>query len=105
MRIKKFFEFFESEKFDYDKILRMIRKIHGWGFGVINYIDDFESNEEYYKNPIDANDYVEQFHIYLTDLQSKKLRGSFDKRPILNTGQWKIGPIVNKPISIWSQRM
>lgn len=103
-KIKKFFEMFE-EKYDYDKIIRIIKKTHGWGFGIINKIDDFETNNEYFKDPIDEHDYVEQFHIYLTDLECGRLRGEFNNDPKLRLGRWKTGIQVNKPISIYSQRM
>ena len=103
-KIKKFFEMFE-DKYDYDKIIRMLKKTHGWGFGVIQSIDDFESNEEYFKEPVDENDYVEQFHIYLTDLKCGRLRGDFNNDSNLRVGRWTRGVQVNKPTSIWSQRM
>jgi hypothetical protein len=103
-RIKKFFEMFK-DKYDYDKIIRMIKKSHGWGFGVINKIDDFEDNEEYFKDPIDENDYVEQFHIYLTDLECNRLKGGFINDRNLRVGHWNKGVEVNNPRSIWSQRM
>ena len=63
--IKKFNEMFE-EKYDYEHIIRILKKSHGWGFGIISSIDDFESSE-YFKDPLDDNYYAEQFHIYLTD--------------------------------------
>ncbi len=94
-----------EDKYDYDKIIRMLKKTHGWGFGVIQNFDGFESNEEYFKDPIDENDYVEQFHVYLTDLQCGKLRGKFINDSNLRVGRWTRGFQVNKPISIWSQRM
>lgn len=103
-KIKKFFEMFE-DKYDYDKIIRMIKKSHGWGFGVIQKTDDFEDNEEYYKDPIDENDYVEQFHIYLTDLECGMLKGGFINDRNLRVGNWNKGVGVNNPRSIWSQRM
>lgn len=103
-KIKKFFEMFE-DKYDYDKIIRMTKKSHGWGFGVINKIDGFEDNEEYFKDPIDENDYVEQFHIYLTDLECGRLKGGFINDRNLRVGHWNKGVEVNSPRSIWSQRM
>ena len=103
-KIKKFFEMFE-DKYDYDKIIRMLKKTHGWGFGVIQSIDDFEGNEEYFREPIDENDYVEQFHIYLTDLKCGRLRGDFNNDRNLRVGHWNKGVEVNNPRSIWNQRM
>jgi hypothetical protein len=103
-KIKKFNEMFE-DKYDYDKIIRILKKTHGWGLGTINQIDDFESNEEYFKDPIDENDYSEQFHVFLTDLQTNRLRGQFNNDSKLRIGKWKIGPTVIQPRSIWNQRM
>ena len=94
-----------EDKYDYYKIIRMLKKTHGWGFGVIQSIDDFESNVEYFIDPVDENDYVEQFHIYLTDLKCGRLRGQFNNDSKLRVGHWNKGIQVNKPTSIWSQRM
>ncbi len=102
MRIKRFFEMFE-DKYDYDRIILILKKNHGWGFGVINQIDNFESNEEYFNDPIDEDDYAEQFHIYLTDSESGRLRGNLNKSTSLRLGKWKLGIPVNKPTSIYSQ--
>ena len=102
-KINRFYEMFE-DKYDYDKIIKILKKTHGWGFGVINNIDEFESNSDYFLNPIDEHDYVEQFHIYLTDLQGKRLRGEFNNNTKLRTGRWKIGIPVYNPISIYNQR-
>ena len=103
-KIKKFFEMFE-DKYDYDRIIKILKKSHGWGSGVINDIDDFESNEEYFLNPVDDNMYAEMFHIYLTDKQCKRLRGEFNNDSKLRLGRWKTGIQVNKPFSVWNQRM
>ena len=48
MKIKRFFEMYE-DRFDYDKILKTLKDTYGWGFGVISSIDEFESNDEYFK--------------------------------------------------------
>ena len=103
-KIKKFFEMFE-DRYDYDRIITILKKTHGWGFGVINDIDEFESNEEYFLDPIDDNMYAEMFHIYLTDKKCGRLRGQYNNDSKLRVGRWKTGVQVNKPISIWSQRM
>lgn len=103
-RIRRFNEFLESSEFDYDRIIKMMKKIHNWGLGIVSSIEDFEKNDEYFKQPIDENDYVEQFHIYLTDLEGGRLRNQFNNNTKLRVGKWKIGPIVNHPNSIWSQR-
>lgn len=76
--IKSFNEMYE-DKFDYDKIIRVLRKTHGWGMGVLTSVDSFESNEEYFLNPENDEEYISQFHIYLTDMQSGRLRGEFHK--------------------------
>lgn len=102
-KIRKFYEMFK-DKFDYDRIISIIKKTHGWGFGVINYMDEFESNKEYFLNPSDENDYAEQFHIYLTDRECGRLRGGFNNDPSLRLGKWKTGFQVNHPVSIYSQR-
>ena len=60
--IKKFNEMFE-DRFDYSKIIRILKKSHGWGFGVISSVDSFESNDDYFLDPEDDNDYAEKFHI------------------------------------------
>jgi hypothetical protein len=78
MKIKKFNEMF-SEKFDYKYILDILKNTHGWGNGILTEIDNFEENEEYFKNPIDENDYAEKFHIFLVDKFDGRLRGEFNK--------------------------
>jgi hypothetical protein len=93
-----------EDKYDYDKIIRILKKVHGWGFGIITNIDEFESNTDYFSNPMDENDYAEQFHIYLTDLKCKRLRGEFNNDTKLRTGKWKIGMPVYNPVSIFNQR-
>lgn len=103
-KIKKFFEMFEN-RYDYDRIITILKKTHGWGFGVINDFDEFESNEEYFLDPQDDNMYAEMFHIYLTDKQCGRLRGEHNNDSKLRVGLWKTGIHVNKPRSIWSQRM
>ncbi len=104
MRIKKFNEMFE-EKYDYDKIISILKKTHGWGFGVLQSIDAFESDDEYFKDPIDDNDYAEQFHIYLTDLETGRLRGQINRDSKIRVGLWNKQISVNNPRSIWNQRL
>jgi len=103
MRIKKFYEMFHSEKYDYDKIMTILKKSHGWGFGIINKIDDFESNSEYFLDPIDENDYSEQFHVYLTDLKGGRLRGEMNRNHSLRMGKWRLGIPVATPTSIYNK--
>jgi hypothetical protein len=102
--LKSFSEMSE-DKFDYEKIIRTLKKTHGWGMGVLNHIDDFESNKEYFQNPEDDNEYVENFHIYLSDLENNRLRGDFNNDSSLRVGRWNTGVQVNNPKSIWSRRM
>jgi hypothetical protein len=101
MKIKKFFEMFKS--YDYEKIINILNKSHGWGLGISNNIDDFENNEEYFKDPVDDNDYSEQFHIYLTDLQSGRLKGEMNRNFSLKTGKWRLGIPVFSPTSIYNK--
>lgn len=103
MHHMKLFE--EFQDFDFEKIIRILRKNHGWGIGILCRIDDFESDENYYKSPMDENDYVEQFNIYLNDLESNRLKGTLNKDASLKVGNWNKSVQVLKPNSIWSQRM
>jgi len=102
MTIRKFNEWLE-DRYDYTRIIRILRKSHGWGMGVMTHIDDFESNPEYFKDPEDDNDYVEQFHIYLTDLETGQLRGQFQNKQALRVGNWQHGVQVNRPVSIYNK--
>ena len=102
MRIKKFFEMF-TKSYDYETILRILKKTHGWGQGSMDLLDDFESNEEYFMDPIDEHDYVEQFHIFLTDAECGRLRGEMNKDFSLRQGKWKIGIPVMGHTSIYNK--
>ena len=100
MKYVKFFENFNSN-YDYDMILRILSKTHGWGNGCSQYFDDFENDSNYFNNPEDSNLYASQFHVYLTDLQNDRLRGKFHKVPSgLRTGIWKMSIPVYKPATI-----
>ena len=101
--LKLFNEMNYQDKFDYDRIISILKKCHGWGFGIINSIDEFESSDEYFLNPIDDNDYAEKFHIFLTDRQTGQLRGGIQNRSNLRLGKWKTGFQVNQPISIYNK--
>ena len=103
MRIKKFFEFLVEKNYDYDKILSILKKTHSWGLGILNNLEDFENNEEYFSDPIDENDYSEQFNIYLTDLIAGRLRGQMNKNHSLRLGKWKNGIPVANPTSIYNK--
>jgi hypothetical protein len=102
MKIRKFLEMFE-DRYDYTRIIRILRKSHGWGMGALQKVDDFESDSEYFKNPIDDNDYVEQFHIYLTDLETGQMRGKFQNKSGLRVGKWQHGIQVARPVSIYNK--
>jgi len=103
IHIKSFNEMKFVDKFDYDRIINILKKSHGWGFGVISQIDDFEDNIEYFLNPIDDNDYAEQFHIYLTDKETGRLRGEFRNTHSLRLGKWRLGIQSQKPTSIYTK--
>ena len=92
-----------EDKFDYSKIIRILKKSHGWGFGIVSSIEEFEDNQEYFLNPIDENDYAEQFHIFLTDKETGQLRGQFNNKHSLRLGKWKIGNQVASPVSIYNK--
>jgi hypothetical protein len=75
--LKNFSEMYE-DKYDYNYIISILKKSHGWGMGVLSSIDEFEENDEYFLDPSDDNDYAEKFHIYLTDKQTGRLRSDFN---------------------------
>jgi hypothetical protein len=102
MKIKRFYEMYE-EKYNYDKILKSLKKTYGWGIGVINQIDNFESNDEYFENPIDDDDYIIKFNVYLNDLKTGKMRGQFNNTHALRLGKWKTGHQVDNPTSIYNK--
>lgn len=77
--LKKFIEMYE-DKYNYDHIISILKKSHGWGLGVISSIDEFENNSEYFLDPGDDNDYAEKFHIYLTDKKTGFMRGDYNRK-------------------------
>ena len=102
MKYLKYFE--QTTNFDYDYILRILKKNHGWGNGCSNYFEQFENNSDYYLNPQDSNEYAEQFHIFMTDLNTGRLRGTFAKTPSgLRPGKWKMSTPVYNPTSIYNK--
>lgn len=102
MKYLKYFE--ELVSYDYDFIFKILKKNHGWGNGCLNYIEQFEKNSEYFFNPEDSNDYVNQFHVFLTDLQTGRLRGDFHKEPSgLRQGVWKMSIPVRQTTSIYNK--
>lgn len=90
------------DKFDYQHIIRILRKTHGWGMGIMNYFEEFESSE-YFKNPEDDNDYAEQYHIFLTDQETGQLRGRFNNKNKFMLGKWKLGRSIDSPVSIYNK--
>lgn len=102
MKIKSFFEW-KDFGFDYERILRILKKTYGWGNGVLASVDDFESDEEYFLNPKDDDQYVEQFNIYLTDKNLNRLRNKFNNNQSLRLGKWKTGFQVENPTSIYNK--
>lgn len=101
--IKYFNEMNYQDSFDYDQIINTLKKTHGWGFGIISYTDEFESNSEYFLNPQNENEYIEQFHIFLTDKTTGQLRGEFNNKHSLRLGKWKTGIQVAAPVSIYNK--
>jgi len=102
MRIMRFNEMME-DKYDYERIIKDL-KGRGWGFGIISSVDDFEANDQYFTNPNSDDEYADQFHVYLTDLQTGQLRGRFNNKQSLRLGTWQHGIQVNTPVSIYNQR-
>lgn len=101
--LKKFNEMNYQDKFDYDRIIQILKKSHGWGFGIISSIEEFEDNTEYFLSPQNDDEYAEQFHIFLTDRMTGRLRGQFRNDHSLRLGKWKIGNIVAAPVSIYNK--
>jgi hypothetical protein len=102
MKIERFNEMF-IDNYDYDKIITILKKKYGWGMGVINFTEDFESNTEYFFEPKSDLDYAEQFNIFLSDMEQGKMRGEFQNNHSLRLGKWKIGNQVDKPTSIYNK--
>ena len=102
MKIKRYNEMFQ-DKFDYDRIIKILKKTYGWGLGVITLIDEFESNPEYFMNPQNEDDYIEQFNIFLSDKNINRMRGELNNTPSLRLGTWKLGTQVSKPTSIYNK--
>lgn len=101
IKIKKFFEM--NHNFDYEKVLKLLRGNYGWGMGSMINVEDFEDNEEYFKNPSNEDEYVDQFHSYLTDLKHGELRDKFRNRTSLRVGEWQRGVRVIRPTSIYNK--
>ena len=53
-----------GESFEDEDLILSLRKEKGWGDLSYNSIEDFK-NYDYYKDPIDENEFVEQFDDYL----------------------------------------
>jgi hypothetical protein len=102
MKIKRFFEMFE-DKYDYTKIVDILRKNYGWGIGILSSVDEFESNDEYFTYPETDDEYAEEFNVYLTDVKVGRMRGELDNTTSLRLGQWSTGIQVDKPVSIYNR--
>lgn len=102
MKVKKFLEMF-NDTYDYDVIISNLKKRYGWGLGVINLIDDFETNDEYFMSPVDDEDYTQQFNIFLTDHKIGKMRGKLNNTHSLRLGKWKLGYQVDYPTSFYNK--
>lgn len=102
MRIKKFLEMMD-DKFDYQRIIQILKKTYGWGIGIITSIDEFENNPDYFSNPQTDDDYIEQFNIYLTDKIANRSRSKLNNTPSLRLGKWKLGIQVDSPTSIYNK--
>jgi hypothetical protein len=99
--IKRFNEMVQS--FDYQRIKNDLKSSYGWGEGSMSLCSQFEENSEYFENPSDERDYVDQFHIYLTHLFSNRLRGSLNKNIGLRLGEWSTGVKVSKPTNFYNK--
>ena len=109
MIIKKFESFINEmyeDRFDYQNIIKYLKKTHGWGDGVLTYFDEFESNEDYFKNPQNDAEYSTQFNVYLTDLQAGRLKSEFNTSANnLRVGKWQMGINVSSPTSIYNSNL
>lgn len=101
IKIKRFAEILES--FDYQKIKNDLHSTYGWGEGSMSLCSEFEENNEYFENPVDERDYVDQFQKYLTDLFSDRLRGKLNKNIGLRLGDWSTGVKVVKPTNFYNK--
>jgi hypothetical protein len=101
IKIRRFNEIFQS--FDYDRIKKDLRSTHGWGEGSMTLCSDFEQSE-YFENPQSVIEYVDQFHIYLFDLFSNKLRDSgLPRNHGILLGDWPFGTKVSHPRSFYNK--
>jgi hypothetical protein len=101
IRIKRFAQIFES--FDYQKIANDLHSTYGWGEGSMSLVSEFEKDDEYYQNPFNERDYVDQFQKYLTDLFSDRLRGKLNKNTSLRMGDWSTGIKVQRPSNFYNK--
>lgn len=101
IRIKRFDEI--SESLDYKKIQNDLHSTYGWGSGSMSLISEFEGNDEYFQNPVDERDYVDQFHIFLHHLFSNRLRGKSNNDQSIRLGTWSTGVKVSSPINYYNK--
>jgi hypothetical protein len=102
MKIKKLNEMMD-DVYDYSNIINIMKKRYHWGFGVMNFFEDFESNPEYFQSPKGDDNYADEFNIFLKDLQTGNMRGGFQNRQSLRPGEWNTGIKVNRPESIYNK--
>ncbi len=102
IKIKRFNEMLRS--FDYDRIKRDLRSSHGWGEGSMTLCSEFEQNSEYFENPKNEIEYVDQFHVYLFDLFSKRMRGSgLPRQTGIHLGEWPFGAKISTPRNFYNK--
>lgn len=102
IKIKRFGEILES--FDYDRIKKDLRSSHGWGEGSMTLCSDFEQNSEYFENPKNEIEYVDQFHIYLFDLFSNRIRDNgLPRNNGIVLGDWPFGTKVSNPRNFYNK--
>ena len=101
MKYLKLFE--QHNKYNYDKIIRILNKSFGWGLGASLKIEDFENNKDYFQNPKNDDDYVIQFNSYLTDVELGKLISDIGRNSTLRVGDWHRGFHVVRPYPYYNK--
>ena len=67
MKHIKTFEQMDYEEVDIDYVLDKMKSEHGWG-DIYLYVPEFEASD-YYSGTTDNDEYLEEFHKYMTDYQ------------------------------------
>lgn len=73
--IKKFEQL--SQEIDIDYVLSKMKSEHGWG-DIYAYVEEFEAST-YYSGTMDNDEYVEEFHQYMTDYQFGRINNDEDE--------------------------